>query len=478
MLTERELAVLRGKMIPQAQKADFFEGRCRLRDGIRFVVPAGSGDVVRRLSVAYWGMTPEVAEEAAETGGEEYTIQIGEDSVAITGHVRYAMQTLRQLAEPERGVERFTFYFLPLGRIEDAPAMGFRGMHLCCFPENSLWEIEKQIRLAAYYKFNYVVLEPWGTFPFQSHPELAWKGHTCGREEWKRLIDLAYELGITPIPQFNLLGHATASRVSSGKHAVLDFNPALQSLFEPDGWTWCLSNPVVRQIQEDIVCELHEFFGMPEFFHIGYDEAYSIGTCADCRSRDLAVMVEEHIKQFHGLLAGRNCRPIMWHDMLFNQEDSRWKGCIVCGHAANGLGELYKKLPRDILIADWQYHFPEEIPIEERWATTRFLKEAGFDVVVCPWHREGGTYSLGQLAIGEKLAGMLATTWHFSFGSYLHSIFMAGAQSSWCGVSQGDPDRRTIMNFHMRHVGWDMKISEYEKTGVAKLQISRAPFPG
>ena len=65
-----------------------------------------------------------------------------------------AFKTLRQLAEVQRGTEKVTGYFLVQCEINDAPAMEFRGIHLCIFPETPLWDIEKQIRLAAYHKFN------------------------------------------------------------------------------------------------------------------------------------------------------------------------------------------------------------------------------------------------------------------------------------------------------------------------------------
>ena len=37
---------------------------------------------------------------------------------------------------------------------------------ICDLLPEIIESLEKYIRLASYYKFNYVVLEPWGTFPF------------------------------------------------------------------------------------------------------------------------------------------------------------------------------------------------------------------------------------------------------------------------------------------------------------------------
>lgn len=476
-MLQREIDILRGKLIPQVKKVDFVEGVCWLQDGVRMEVPSGTGELARSLAAEYWGITPAIAERAPQTQGEAYSITIEADIVRIAGHIRYAMQTLRQLAEPERGVGRFSRYLLQQGQIEDSPTLQFRGVHLCCFPETQLWELEKQIRLAAYYKFNYVVIEPWATFPYETHPELAWREMSIPRAEWKRLIELAYDLGVQPIPQLNLFGHATGSRVSSGKHAVLDFSPELQALFEPDGWTWCLSNPVTIALQEDVVRELHDFFCKPPFFHIGYDEAYSFATCASCRSRNLEELVGEHIRHFHALLSTLGSRTIMWHDMLFQQEDPRWKNCVAFGKASDGLADLALSLPKDILIADWQYHNPADLPEAEKWATARFMKDAGFEILVCPWHNIRGTYSLGQFAARESLRGMLATTWHENYSHKLHDIFYGAGQAGWTGATDAPCVPGAIINYHLRQIGWDMKLSEYEQTGASKLQISRAPFP-
>ena len=56
--------------------------------------------------------------------------------------------------------------------------------------------------------------------------------------------------------------------------SVLNKHPEYAPLFEPDGWSWCLSNPAARRYIEDIVTELCDIFDEPEFFHIGCDEAY------------------------------------------------------------------------------------------------------------------------------------------------------------------------------------------------------------
>jgi len=118
--------------------------------------------------------------------------------------------------------------------------MPFRNIHLCWSPKIEIGQIEKDIRLAAYYKLNYVILEFWGTFPFQSHPELCWEKNATNADEIRQLMALSKALGITLIPQFNLLGHASGASIDNGKHVVLNPHSHMQSLFKPNGWTWLL----------------------------------------------------------------------------------------------------------------------------------------------------------------------------------------------------------------------------------------------
>jgi len=358
--------------------------------------------------------------------------------------------------------------------------MEFRGIHLCIFPETPLWDIEKQIRLAAYHKFNYAVIETWGVFPFETHPEFCWPDCRIDKAELKRLIRLGREIGITLIPALNILGHAPWSRGITGKHAVLDFNPSLQPLFEPEGWSWCISNPNTRRILTDLTMELYEFYDRPPFFHIGCDEADPVGTCPECRKYELKDLIRDHILYFHDLFRKRDCRVIIWHDMLLEQADPRWEGYIVNGYPEQHLSELYKELPRDIVIADWQYNRnvdPGEP--EPEWPTARFFNQEKFSVLVCPWNNESGISSLGRLAAKEKMFGLLETTWHMAHNREYMNIFVTAACAAW------NPDalirqtfrRRMALANHVRQIGWDMKVRQYERTGFSQHQVDPGHHP-
>ena len=492
-MQDAEAALLTERMIPPPRSIRFADGpEYPLQDGCRIAIRTaaadGVGEVAETRCRDFWGIAPalavETAPEAAALGPEEYKIRVDDAALTITARgipgVRHAFGTLRQLAEVRRGTERSTGSFLVPCEIDDAPAMSFRGLHLCIFPETPLWDIEKRLRLAAYHKFNYAVIECWGVFPFESHPEFCWRDRRIDRGEFKRILRLARELGITPIPQFNILGHATCSRVATGKHFVLDFAPEFQPIFEPAGWSWCLSNPETRRILADLTGELHDFFDRPPFFHIGCDEAYDLGSCHTCRHRVLKEVVRDHILWFRQRFAERGARVIMWHDMLLAKTDERWRGYIVGARPGSGLEELYRELPRDIVIADWQYGCPvtPEHP-EPEWPTVRFFADEKFDVLVSPWLNNDGTMSLGRLAASRRLAGMLETSWHIGHGNKFNDILGVAAAAAWnpdapLSTSTG---RRLTMAHHTRQIGWDMGTAEYEKTGFCQQQVDPGTHP-
>ena len=484
MIDERSLDLFKKRLVPVPKEMEFFdEEMFHINNGcqVELIAPVEMMSKVASIFRNFWKAEPQVTYQAGGDGikAEGYQLSVNEKRIRIEAAdiagVRNALKTVRQLAEPERGVLYFSEYIVPACEIKDEPAIPFRGVHLCWFPETPSFEIEKQIRLAAYFKFNAIVLEPWGVFPFESHPEFCWKDYAVPRGEFKRLIALGKELGVTFIPQINLFGHASFARFSSGKHAILDFHPELQSLFEPDGWSWCLTNPETIKVLEDLVCELHEFFGNPPYFHIGFDEAHDAFSCSACRKVNIEDTIAGHINKFRDLLAKRGARAMMWHDMLLTEGDPRWKGYYAFGNPDTP--NLLNKIPKDMILCDWEYNYPlDEGQTEPDWRTSLYLKEQGFDVFVCPWLSEQGTISIGKMAGRENLPGYLMTTWHANHSGNMLKEFVYGSMASWRGADcpefSGRSASQCALTPLLRQIVWDMEITDYEQTGTSRNQIS------
>ena len=472
---------IKSRLSPLPKKSQFFNEYYTLNDDDVIAISTTKKlsdkqkDYLEDTLETYFGFEIDVknAENAenANLGEEGYKIVVDKNGINILAKdfvgARQSLKTLRQMSEVERDGKGRVFAHC---NIEDYATLSFRGIHLCMFPETSIESLEKYIRLASYYKFNYVVIEPWGTFPFKSHP-FAFQDKQKDRAKLKRLIDLCWDLGITPIPQFSVLGHATQARVMAGKHAVLSASPEYADMFEPLGWSYCMKSKKAEKVLKELVAEIHEFYGKPPFFHLGCDEAYEMGTCYKCRQHNKSELFVEHLKKFSDYTKSLGARAIIWHDMLLDKKDPRWKKDVACGDAttANAL----KTLSRDIIIADWQYSYRDKK--QTFFPTSIQFKEAGFDVIVCPWEVKTGIYALAKSAKDNKLFGYLETTWHHIYGINYDLMFFHGGNSAWNGgeaiIEGTSAVTRIQVSRHIIDVENDGKLSKYEVQGKARYQV-------
>ena len=442
---------------------------------------SAQGEFVKSLSqdADFWGKKnayrcfaisdPTVAEDATpEEVAKRQNDSSGLLVVAATdlAGLRDSFKTLRQLAETfsDTASTATSRYFIPELTIDDAPTIAFRGIHLCWFPETRADFIERSIRMASYYKFNYVVLEFWGVYPFEASDAFCWSEFHTSKEEVKRLVELGKSLGVELIPQINLFGHAPAARGATGKHTILDFHPEMEPLFEPDGWTWNVYNPAARELLSKCVLELYDVFDQPEYFHIGCDEAYSAGTSFIARRKGNYVdALADWITHFHDLLKEKNCRVMMWHDMLV--ESSEFRGYTVGGNQRTR--GLVDKLPKDIVICDWQYDAPKE---NETWPTTKYFMDKGFDVLACPWINVKGIRSLGQSVVDKGAYGLLCTTWHKLYGDDMRNIFTAGANAAW-HATPSPAEHTGAFDRHLRQILPEIEGRDYRTGGVYDWQV-------
>lgn len=434
----------------------------------------------RHLKSWYGKFVPKVelvAKDVSNMGDEEYELLIDDKGVNISARtlqgVRYALYSLRQIVIARTGTKEVDGWIAPKAIVKDSPKISFRGVHICWFRETEPWEVERLIRLAAYYKMNYAVIESWGTFRSSVAPWYGWKEGTMTKKEIKRLKAIADDLGITLIPQINVFGHASQARGAAGKHATLDVNPKYQPLFEPlMGWNWCLSNPETRKLLQALIKERYEAFGCPPYFHIGCDEAH-LPSCPECASKPYSQLFLEHIKAMNETISSLGARTMMWHDMLIEQGDSRWNGFVVNGTKETAAGFL--QLPKDIIICDWYYG-----GVKPSYPTYDYFKEQGFSVLACPWNNADGIKAQSKYAYKVGTMGVLGTLWHHYFGHSLAKIYYALSNSMW------NPEADVNINIdhynlqrvhhHLRQIGWDMKLKDPRHAGTYYDEIPPEPF--
>lgn len=398
---------------------------------------------------------------------DEYALAVKPSGARVRARgavgLAHGLFTLLQLILP-RGQESDMRFELPEVEIHDHPRFSVRALHLCVFPDNGLLAIEKAIRLAGVMKFTHIVLEFWGTLRYDVMPELAWPDRSFCKREARSLIELCRGLGMEVIPMFNHLGHATQSRGRYGRHVVLDQNPALAPLFEPDGWTWCLSNPQTRRLLRAVRGELMELCGPGDYFHLGCDEAYSFATCPECAAQDGARLLADYLNELTDELAAAGRRPIVWADTLL--EHGAWDAATI----ASGTPECptHRALPllnRRIVMADWQYSTREpRVPSGEH------LMRSGFDTLLCPWNQPQNIIALSAAAGQMNAMGVMMTTWD-TLPEMMQS-FGDMAECAWHGENARWSGSATSTAALLRHVM--PNLPSYREAGFNPYEVSPA----
>ncbi len=347
--------------------------------------------------------------------GNYYRVKVDQSCAIVSGISEKAMidgiSMLVQLIIPqELSVGREELY-IPATELTGDPSLKVRMMHLCIFPESNLEAIGKAIAYAGFLGFTHIVIEFWGMLRYDVDPSLSWD-RAFTKDRIKPLIELAHGYGMEVIPMINHLGHATQSRACTGRHTVLNQNPRLQKLFEPDGWTWCITNPDAKKLLAELRGELIDLCGSGKYFHLGCDEAYSFATCPECKKHKPHELLAEYLNEIQGELAKSGRRAIIWHDQLLRRSDCDpdfKESIVVCdplGVPAGDTTPAVDLLDKSIIIADWQYSYTTNVN-----PSTPFFVKKGFDVLCCPWDNPKNVRGLCESARSNGAMGVLMTTW-------------------------------------------------------------------
>lgn len=317
-----------------------------------------------------------------------------------------------------------------------------RMIHICVFPENSLYFIKKLIRLSALSQYTHIIIEFWGMLRYDCLKELSWE-NAFTKSQAAELISECRELGIEPIPMFNQLGHATGARLISGKHVVLDQNPRLGSLFTPDGWAWNIESENTSKLLREVRSELYGLFGNGKFIHIGCDEAYYI-----TRNAHLRKMLPNYLSTLTHEVEAEGRTPIIWMDMLLTE--NKFEHCYTTGKE-DEVAELRAATSKSTVFVDWQYNCTAS-PIQSLLS----LKDSGHKCIGASWYSEKN-YKAHISTIEENdMYGFMLTTWH-TLNDYMQSIWDCAEKLGASGFP------------------WGEYSSKYEKTA---LLLRRLSFEG
>lgn len=282
-----------------------------------------------------------------------------------------------------------------------------------------LWEVENNIR--------------WETCPECVSPDAFTKA------EFKELLKLCDDLGLESIPLFQTLGHC---------EYVLKHDKYKHLAEWPDRIDqYCPRNPDLVPFLTRWIAEYLEVFGPVKQFHLGGDEAWTLGSCGRCREflqkASLSDLYIDHINAVAAPLLAKNIRPAIWADMVLHHP------------------EAIEKLSRKIRMYDWMYDiyygqglfwvwgkggvFKHEIDPEARkvfgkflyphgdepgrepevFYTADYLAAHGFDTITCPgsssygdnvfsprnYYHMKNTFDSCQKGRQPHLKGSMLTSW-------------------------------------------------------------------
>lgn len=386
--------------------------------------------------------------------GKEYALSVSEKGVAIAGKnyggLMRGFAVLLMKIE-QKGAE----FIIPACNDTSAYKLENRMVHICVFPENDYCFIQKLIRLCGICQYTHIIIEFWGMLQYDCMKELAWP-HAFTKEQTKELIRECRELGMEPIPMSNQLGHATASRIRSGKHVVLDQNIRLHHLFTPDGWAWNIASDEVKELLRKIRKELYDLFGEGDYIHVGCDEAYYIS-----KNNELRRLLPDFLGELTHEVEAEGRRPMLWMDMLL--EKGVFKDCYTVGEADEVEAIRNATAPSTVFV-DWQYRIYES-PIPSLVS----LKDCGHDVMGAPWYDKKNYVAHIETLTENQMFGIMLTTWH-TLNDWMASILECAKE---CGVKtfpwSESAHHRAETATLLRHLSFEDRA--YPDTGWVKAQI-------
>ncbi len=415
--------------------------------GIDTLIAAGGSDVQIHLSIGA---------KAEKLAPEGYLLTATPEQIEITGRdeqgVIHGVQTLIQLLERDSG-KRLT---VPAVEICDWPEMAMRGMMLSPFEHNQSGRYLKQAirRMVSRYKLNTLLLgeADSGNIEWKSHPEITSPAQMSNKD-LRELVDFGKAHLLEVIPLVQSVAH---SRNTSKAHP--EFSDG------GDGSTLCLSHPGVRRMLTEIFDEAIEIY-RPKYFHLGADEAHSLGQNPLCKNQSQADLLAEHLNFCADYLKKRGVTPIIWHDMLL--EAGKWKGTPANSTPRALTHPALDKLSRDIVIDLWSYSETQG------FESIKYFQQRGFRIIGSPWHDAINNYRFTEALVSGKALGVIGTSWVLEQFKNSAMTSIVCAEESW---SPGAPNFAAAMAFdydgHLHHAMLPPQPSEMAGVTTVPLDIS------
>lgn len=289
-------------------------------------------------------------------------------------------------------------------------------------------------------KVNMIVLQTRYRYQFKIHPECM--GYDpLSENDVKKIVDVCKKNNIRLIPKMNLFGHQSGTHntpidgILHGHagyepcerdgllraYPQFDETPELENVFYCRNI--CPTHPDIKNVLFELVDELLEAFEA-DAMHIGCDEAFTLGTCPECKKHSNAELFSNWITSVHAHLASKGAETMMWSDRFLSAGETgygEWEASAIGTESA-----LYS-VPKDIILCDWHYG-----TYGKGYPSIKIFADAGFRMMISPWKDKNAAEAFINYAAEHdcgNIDGVLATTWCSS--GELARRFLYGSPCEW-----------------------------------------------
>lgn len=328
-----------------------------------------------------------------DPGPEGYVLKVHAGLVVASGSDRrgtfHAVQTLRQLVG--RDPDNPSRIRIRGAEVRDWPDHRVRALHVVLDNHSDVFHTALVDRILSRYKFNTLIAES-EYVRWESAPAI-WHSGGATKAQVAAVVAAAREHLIEPVPLIQTLGHSGWLFHNDQNLDLLEMPADLA----PARFAYDPRNPRVYEVVLPILDEAIALFGA-RHLHIGHDEVRNVVPfpwSEEGRRLGFAELFLWDVLRLHGHLRSRGVGTMMWGDVLSNTE----------------YAPEWARLPRDIVVVDWQYHAAARYPSLDR------LRSLGFPVLGASWHRPENIASLSTDARRAGASGMIQTTWTGYFGN-------------------------------------------------------------
>ena len=248
-------------------------------------------------------------------------------------------------------------------------------------------------------EINTLLIEYEATFPFQKHATLC-NQLAFSRSEVQDIVSYCTSLGIEVIPLQNCFGHCEYI-LRHDRYAHLREDSKEVSQVCP------LKIEEAKKVFREIFREVAELHPSP-YFHIGADETYLLGSCAQCSKVNKSRLFVDYIKAMCEVVKEMGKKPIIWADIILMHPES------------------VQELPKDLIYVDWNYGWEPDrfgkldnlLKLGVKMWGAASLRSAPDNTYLTQWMKHfNNLVTFLPFARAHGYEGMIETSWSTS-GTY------------------------------------------------------------